>query len=68
MFIVTLAESGFATQYISMISYRGYDHVSDVRSTPVREQAYQFTDRKEADDAAAASERGGRCRASVEEI
>jgi len=70
MYIVEIETRGWDTQYVSNFSYRGYDHISDLQSTPVRERAWQFADRAQADDAKACVERlnGPRSVAAVVEL
>jgi hypothetical protein len=69
MFIVTLTTREFGTQYISGSSTRGYDHISEVTSSPVRSQAVQFESRTKAQEAAdAANAYGGNSVVHIEEV
>lgn len=66
MKIVKIEEPGFATAYVSNYWYAGYDHISEIISTPVREHAKQITD-SVAEQCAVVARRSGRCRVTIEE-
>lgn len=69
MFIVTLTTREFGTQYVSSAFTRGYDHISEVTSTPLRAKALQFETRDEAEQAAkAANAYGGQSETQIEEV
>ena len=65
MKIVRIEEPGFATAYVSGYSYRGYDQVSDITSSPVREHAKLLSD-DVAEQCAAVAQRSGRCTITIE--
>jgi hypothetical protein len=67
MKIVRIEEPGFATAYVSGYSYMGYDHVSDITSSPVRGQAKLLTD-DVAEQCAARARRSGRCAVTIEDV
>jgi hypothetical protein len=69
MYIVKLTDPGFPVSYVSNFSYRGYERISEVTSSQVRDQAYRFFDRAQAQEAAAAAKHySEQARAEIEEI